>query len=80
MTVRIVGIKYVCNAEKLDHIAKYIDVIKTNEDMVIVDLAEVGLPLLKQFLDEKDIKQINKEHIGVIIFINANADFDKILL
>lgn len=80
MTSKIVGIKYVCSKDKIENIARYIETIRANEDLLIVDLYETPVELLKNFLTTRDIDQIREEGISLLLFINANADYDKILL
>jgi len=80
MTSKIVGIKYVCSKDKIENIARYIETIRANEDLLIVDLYETPVELLKNFLTTGDIDQIREEGISLLLFINANADYDKILL
>ena len=80
MTSKIVGIKYVCNKDKIKDIARYTETIRANEDLLIIDLCETPVELLKNFLTTEDIDQIQSEGISLLLFVNANANYDKILL
>jgi len=80
MTSKIVGIKYVCSKDKIENIARYTETIRANEDLLIVDLYETPVELLKNFLTTRDIDQIREEGISLLLFVNANANYDKILL
>ena len=80
MTSKIMGIKYVCSKDKVEDIARYTETIRANEDLLIIDLYDTPVELLKNFLTTEDIDQIQSEGISLLLFINANADYDKILL
>ena len=80
MRTAVLGIKYVCDEEKLRDIARYTDSVMESDYRLLVDVYRVGVELLKPFLTEKDLEQIQKEGISLILFINANADLDDILL
>jgi len=80
MISKIMGIKYVCSKDKVEDIARYTETIRANEDLLIIDLYETPVELLKNFLTMEDIDQIQSEGISLLLFINANADYDKILL
>jgi len=80
MTSKIVGIKYVCSKDKIENITRYTETIRANENLLIIALYDTPVELLKKFLTTGDIDQIREEGISLLLFVNANANYDKILL